>query len=149
MPEAGHRVHGLSDEVLKGKPKFAEKADAVLEFIADSPLVIHNAEFDVGFLNAELKATGRPALANEVCDTLDYARRTFPGARATLDALCTRFKVDRSSRTVHGALLDASLLAQLYARMMGIDGLGISGPVVGGGVASRGDRTSNRLTHSH
>src|SRR3546814_14268075 len=89
----------------------------LLEFIADAPLVIHNAEFDVGFLNAELKATGRPALANEVCDTLDYARRTFPGARATLDALCNRFKLDRSARTVHGPLLDASLLSTEEGRV--------------------------------
>lgn len=146
MPEEALRIHGLTEEFLKGKPKFVDIADGFLEYVGDSPLVIHNADFDVRFLNAELSAAGRPTLKNEVCDTMVYALRHFPGIRASLDNLLNRFKIDRSARTLHGALLDATLLAQLYARMMGIDGLGISGPAVIGAVAAQSNQS--RLTSS-
>lgn len=120
MPEGAFRVHGLSAEFLSGKPKFAEVADAFLEFIADDPLVIHNASFDMGFINAELKRIGRVGLPMaRAIDTLDIARRKFPGSQNNLDALCRRFNVDNSGRTKHGALLDSELLAEVYLEMMG------------------------------
>lgn len=120
MPDGAFQVHGLSAEFLRGKPKFAEVADAFLEFIGDDPLVIHNASFDMGFINWELKATGRPALPmSRAIDTLDIARKKFPGAQNNLDALCRRFNVDNSGRTKHGALLDSELLAEVYLELMG------------------------------
>lgn len=120
MPEGAFRVHGLSAEFLSDKPKFEEVADAFLEFIGDDPLVIHNASFDMGFLNAELKKTGRPALPMaRAIDTLDMARRKYPGSQNNLDALCRRFNVDNSGRTKHGALLDSELLAEVYLELMG------------------------------
>jgi DNA polymerase-3 subunit epsilon len=120
MPADAERVHGLSDAFLAGHPVFADVADRFLAFIADSPLIIHNAEFDMGFLNAELRRLGRPALpmSRAVC-TLTMARRKFPGAQASLDALCRRYGVDLSARTVHGALLDAQLLAEVYLELNG------------------------------
>lgn len=120
MPEGAFKVHGLSAEFLSGKPKFAEVADEFLAFIGDDPLVIHNASFDMGFLNAELKMIGRPPLPmSRAIDTLDIARRKYPGAQNNLDALCRRFGVDNSGRTKHGALLDSELLAEVYLEMMG------------------------------
>ncbi|PKP77764.1 MAG: DNA polymerase III subunit epsilon [Alphaproteobacteria bacterium HGW-Alphaproteobacteria-3] len=120
MPEGAFRVHGLSAEFLSDKPKFGEVADAFLDFIADDPLVIHNASFDMGFINAELKRIGRAALPMaRTIDTLDIARRKFPGSQNNLDALCRRFNVDNSGRTKHGALLDSELLAEVYLEMMG------------------------------
>jgi DNA polymerase-3 subunit epsilon len=120
MPEGAFRVHGLSAEFLSDKPKFGEVADAFLDFIADDPLVIHNASFDMGFINAELKRIGRAALPMaRAIDTLDIARRKFPGSQNNLDALCRRFNVDNSGRTKHGALLDSELLAEVYLEMMG------------------------------
>lgn len=125
IPDDAFKVHGITLERVKDEPRFAEAADRFLAFIEGATLVIHNADFDLGFLNAELAACGRPALTNEVCDTMVVARRKFPGRVATLDALCNRFKVDKSGRQFHGALLDASLLAQVYVRMFGVDGLGL------------------------
>jgi DNA polymerase-3 subunit epsilon len=120
MPAEARAVHGLSDEFLAKQRLFAEIASDFLAFIADSPLVIHNAEFDIGFLNAELVRAKLPALPGErAVDTVALARRKFPGAPANLDALCRRFGIDNSDRRLHGALLDASLLAEVYLELTG------------------------------
>lgn len=120
MPEEAFRVHGLSEEFLSGHPKFTEEIDKFDDFIGDAGLVIHNAEFDMKFLRAEYKLLGRVGLAdNPVVDTVQLARKKFPGAPASLDALCRRFAIDNSARTVHGALLDAELLADVYLELMG------------------------------
>jgi DNA polymerase III subunit epsilon len=119
MPEDAFRVHGLSDEFLRDKPKFAERADAFLDFIEDSTLVIHNAPFDMGFLNAELERVRRPSLGNPVIDTVMVARDRHPGARVSLDALCKHYGIDNSRRTLHGALLDAEILAEVYLELIG------------------------------
>ncbi len=120
MPEEAFRVHGLSLEFLTGKPKFAEVAEAFVAFIADATLVAHNAEFDMRFINAELAAHGLPPIGFErVVDTLTLARRRHPGSPNSLDALCQRYGVDLSRRSKHGALLDAEILAEVYAELMG------------------------------
>lgn len=120
MPAEAEAVHGLSITFLSDKPKFAEQADALLDFIADSPMVAHNAGFDFGFINSELEMCGRePVSRDRMVDTVAIARRKHPGAKLSLDALCTRYGIDRSHRTKHGALLDAELLAQLYVELMG------------------------------
>lgn len=120
MPEEAFRVHGLSIEFLTGKPKFTEIAEAFLAFIGDAPLVAHNAEFDMRFINAELATFGLPAIGSErVVDTLALARRRHPGAPASLDALCQRYGIDLSRRTKHGALLDSEILAEVYAELLG------------------------------
>lgn len=118
-PEAV-RVHGLTDEFLSDKPRFAEHAPEVLEFLDGAEVIIHNAPFDTGFLNEELKRLGRPAvhtLVAKVTDSLAMAREMFPGKSNSLDALCRRLEVDNSNRAFHGALLDAGLLAEVYVRM--------------------------------
>ena len=120
VPYEAEAVHGLSTAFLKDKPLFAEKVDEFLEFLGSARLVIHNAAFDMKFVNAELGALGFSALAMErVVDTLLMARKKFPGSPASLDALCKRFNVDLSARTKHGALLDAELLAEVYAELLG------------------------------
>ena len=119
MPTGAQDVHGLTDEFLADKPRFAERIDEFLAFIGDAQLVIHNAQFDLGFLNAELERAGRTKLANAYIDTVSMARRKFPGQRASLDALCERFSIDNSSRTKHGALLDSELLAEVYLELSG------------------------------
>ena len=120
MPSEAEAVHGLSDIFLSDKPRFAEKAEELLEFIGDSPLVAHNAGFDFGFLNYELEQCGRGSVCmSRMVDTLVLARSRHPGAKHSLDALCTRFGVDRSQRVKHGALLDAQLLAQVYIELTG------------------------------
>ncbi len=120
VPEEARRVHGLTREFLADFPTFAEAADELLGFLADSPLVIHNAAFDLKFLNAELARIGREPLSSaRVIDTLALAQRRFPGAPASLDALCRRFAIDASARTVHGALLDCQLLAEVYLHLSG------------------------------
>lgn len=120
MPAGAEAVHGLSEAFLADKPRFAEKAEELLEFIADSPLVAHNASFDFGFLNAELAICGLDTVCTtRMVDTLALARRRHPGAKLSLDALCTRYGIDRSHRTRHGALLDAELLAQVYVELTG------------------------------
>lgn len=120
MPAAAEAVHGLSDAFLADKGRFAEKVDDLLAFIADSPLVAHNAGFDFGFLNAELAICGLEAVCkSRMIDTVALARVRHPGAKLSLDALCTRYGVDRSHRTMHGALLDAELLAQVYVELTG------------------------------
>jgi DNA polymerase-3 subunit epsilon len=120
MPSEAEAVHGLSDIFLSDKPRFADKAEELLEFIGDAPLVAHNAGFDFGFLNHELERVGRPSIAMcRMVDTLMLARSRHPGAKHSLDALCTRYGVDRSQRVKHGALLDAQLLAQVYIELTG------------------------------
>lgn len=120
MPEEAFRVHGLSHAFLSGQKKFAEVASAFLDFIEDAPLVIHNAEFDTRFLNAELAMLSRPLLDGaRIVDTLTMARRRHPGGPNSLDALCQRYGIDLSRRDKHGALLDAGLLAEVYAELMG------------------------------
>lgn len=120
MPSEAEAVHGLSDIFLSDKPRFAERVEELLEFIEDSPLVAHNASFDFGFLNNELTLCGRPLVAmDRMVDTLVMARAKHPGAKHSLDALCTRFGVDRTQRVKHGALLDAQLLAQVYVELTG------------------------------
>ncbi|MBX3607568.1 MAG: DNA polymerase III subunit epsilon [Piscinibacter sp.] len=114
------KVHGLTDDFLADKPLFAAVADELMAFLADAEIIIHNAAFDVGFLDAELKRLGRPPLEGHVgavTDTLVMARELFPGKSNSLDALCKRLEVDNSNRTLHGALLDAGLLAEVYIRM--------------------------------
>jgi DNA polymerase-3 subunit epsilon len=120
MPAEAFAVHGLSEEFLKDKPFFGEKADDLIAFLADAPLVIHNASFDLGFLNAELDRAGRPLIARErLVDTLLIARRKHPGGSNRLDDLCLRYAIDNSRRTKHGALLDAELLAEVYVELIG------------------------------
>jgi DNA polymerase-3 subunit epsilon len=120
MPAGAEAVHGLSDIFLSDKPRFGERVEELLDFLEDSPLVAHNAGFDFGFLNHELGNCGRPAVCmSRMVDTLTIARSRHPGAKHSLDALCTRFGVDRSHRTKHGALLDAQLLAQVYVELTG------------------------------
>lgn len=119
IPEEVVKVHGITNEKVKDAPVFADVADDFLAFIGDAPLVAHNASFDMKFLNAELEQMGRETLSNKVVDTLAITRRKFPGARATLDALCARFEVDLSARVFHGALLDSQLLADVYLHLCG------------------------------
>ncbi|WP_374370403.1 DNA polymerase III subunit epsilon [Dongia sp.] len=120
MPEAAFRIHGLSTEFLADKPKFASLAEDFLAFIEDSPLVIHNAEFDMKFINYELEKAGKKAVPMQrAIDTVIMARKKFPGSPASLDALCKRFGIDNSNRTLHGALLDAQLLADVYLELLG------------------------------
>ena len=120
MSAEAEAVHGISDAVLADKPKFADIAEGFLEFIGTDPLIIHNAAFDMKFLNAELGHVGlAPLKANPVIDTLAMARKRFPGAPASLDALCRRFGVDNSGRVNHGALLDSELLADVYLELSG------------------------------
>ncbi len=114
------KIHGLTDEFLADKPIFAAVADELLDFVSDAEIVIHNAAFDVGFLDQELRRMGRPPFAErvgKVTDTLALAREMFPGKSNSLDALCRRLEVDNSNRNLHGALLDAGLLAEVYIRM--------------------------------
>jgi DNA polymerase III subunit epsilon len=120
MPAAAEQVHGLSDRFLSDKLLFSQKAGELLEFIGESPLVAHNASFDFGFLNMELTRCGREIVsATRMIDTVALARVRHPGAKLSLDALCTRYGIDRSHRVKHGALLDAELLAHLYIELTG------------------------------
>jgi DNA polymerase-3 subunit epsilon len=120
MPAEALAVHGLDDQFLEDKAFFAEVVDELIAFLGDAPLVIHNAAFDIGFLNAELERAGRPLIAHErMVDTLLIARRKHPGASNRLDDLCARYAIDSSRRTKHGALLDAELLAEVYVELIG------------------------------
>jgi len=143
MPIEAENVHGLSISFLETKPLFADGADALLEFLGDAPLVAHNAGFDFGFLNMELDRLGRaPISLDRMVDTVAIARKKHPGAKNSLDALCTRYGVDRSHRVKHGALLDAELLAQVYIELLGGRQIGLelapeaSQAVSGAGTAS-------------
>jgi len=120
MPAEAEAVHGLSDAFLSDKPQFSHRVAELLEFIADSPLVAHNAAFDFGFLDTELRLCGHPPVCRtRMIDTVALARVRHPGAKLSLDALCSRYGIDRSHRTRHGALLDAELLAQVYVELRG------------------------------
>lgn len=120
MPREAFEVHGLSDDFLSDKPVFARVSDAFIDFIGDARLVIHNASFDMAFLNSEFARIGRPLLPDDrAVDTLDIARKRFPGAQVSLDALCKRFGIDNSARTLHGALLDSEILAEVYLELLG------------------------------
>lgn len=120
MPEGAVRIHGLTDAFLADKPCFADVIEAFLIFIGEGRLIAHNARFDMAMLNAELRRLGRPALENaRSVDTRELAARRFPGAQASLDALCRRFGIDLSAREKHGALLDSELLAEVYLELMG------------------------------
>ncbi|MBN9206521.1 DNA polymerase III subunit epsilon [Methylibium petroleiphilum] len=131
------KIHGLTDEFLADKPKFAAVVDELMEFLAGAEIIIHNAAFDVGFLDAELKRLARPRFGEQVAgvtDSLSMAREMFPGKSNSLDALCKRLEVDNASRTLHGALLDAGLLAEVYIRMTrGQNSLVIDAGVSAGG----------------
>jgi DNA polymerase-3 subunit epsilon len=138
MPFEAQEVHGLSNLFLSDKPRFLERADDLLDFIEDSPLVAHNAGFDFGFLNFELERCGRnPVGMHRMVDTLTLARSKHPGAKHSLDALCIRFGVDRSHRVKHGALLDAQLLAQVYVELTGGRQIGLGLVAEAGPVAAR------------
>ncbi len=120
MPAEAFAVHGLGDDFLETQPRFAEIAPLLIAFLADSPLIIHNAAFDVGFLNAEFSRLGLPPLLpTRAIDTVKLARERYPGAPANLDALCRRFEIDIADRALHGALKDAQLLAQVYLELKG------------------------------
>jgi len=120
MPEQAFAVHGLSADFLRDKSLFMEKAEELVAFLGEAPLVAHNAIFDLGFLNAELERVGRPPVSRErIVDTLLLARRKHPGGSNRLDDLCVRYAVDNSRRTKHGALLDAELLAEVYIELIG------------------------------
>jgi DNA polymerase III subunit epsilon len=120
VPVESQRVHGLTDEFLADKPKFADIADEFLDFIGDAALVIHNASFDMKFVNSELHRIGRPPIPwARAIDTIEIAKSKIPGARYSLDELCKRFAIDLSARTKHGALLDAELTSQVYLELLG------------------------------
>ncbi|MBY5987178.1 DNA polymerase III subunit epsilon [Roseovarius atlanticus] len=120
MPQEAFEVHGLGDDFLRDKPVFSKIAQSFVDFIGDAKLVIHNAAFDMKFLNAELGWLKMPRIPwEQAVDTLDIARRKFPGSPASLDALCRRFGIDNSSRTLHGALLDSEILAEVYLELIG------------------------------
>ena len=143
MPAEAEAVHGLSIQFLSDKPLFAARVDELLAFLGDAPMVAHNAAFDFGFINAELARAGHPALdMARMCCTVQMARKLHPGAKHSLDALCTRYGIDRSHRIKHGALLDAELLAHLYIEMTGGRqiglGLAASSTVAAATVASPG-----------
>lgn len=144
MPQEAFDVHGLGDDFLRDKPRFAEVAADFMAFVGeDARLVIHNAQFDMKFLNWELKTAGYPVMPHaRAVDTLEMARMRFPGAQNSLDALCRRFRVDNSGRTLHGALLDSELLAEVYLALRGGRQPGLvlesagTVPAVAGGVAA-------------
>lgn len=143
MPDDALEVHGITAAFLADKPRFAEVAEDLLAFLGAAPLVIHNAEFDLRFLNAELARFGSPPLPPErAIDTLLLARRRFPGAQASLDALCRRFEIDTSARAKHGALVDCHLLAQVYLELLGgrQPTLGLAAELSGSAGASGGER---------
>ena len=119
IEESAIRVHGITNDRVRESPVFADIAEDMMAFIGDAPLVAHNATFDMNFVNFELKLLERPTLTNEVIDTLEMAREIYPGARNSLDALCKRYEVDLTDRTLHGALLDARLLAEVYLHLTG------------------------------
>ena len=120
VPEDAFKVHGLNYEFLKDFPTFSQIVDEWLDFVGDAVLVAHNASFDIGFLNGQLKELSKPLFSwDRVVDTLEIARTLFPGSRVNLDALCRRYGIDNSERTLHGALLDADLLAKVYLELLG------------------------------
>jgi DNA polymerase III subunit epsilon len=139
MPAEALAVHGLTEEFLSRHPPFSAVIDELLAFIGSDPLVIHNAEFDLAFLNMELARLGRPALAAPFVDTASLARTRFPGAPASLDALCRRFEIDLSDRALHGAHVDCGLLAAVYVELLGgrQPGLDFAAPAAAAIIAER------------
>ena len=119
MSEGAQKVHGLTNQFLKSYPSFKEQSQKLLNFLKDDVLIIHNADFDLGFLNNELKIIGSPPLNNQVVDTVSLARKTLNSRIANLDYLCKRFGIDLSNRSLHGALLDSQLLAEVYLELRG------------------------------
>jgi len=147
MPAEAFAVHGLSDDFLKDKAFFAEMADDLIAFLGDAPLVIHNAAFDLGFLNAELERAEKPLVARDrLVDTLLLARRKHPGGSNRLDDLCIRYGIDNSRRTKHGALLDAELLAEVYVELIGARqaNLGLGAVDMAGEIRLTGSATRTR-----
>jgi DNA polymerase-3 subunit epsilon len=142
MPSSAEAVHGLSDAFLSDKPLFSDRVEELIEFLGDCPLVAHNASFDFGFLNHELGLCGRPLVClSRMVDTLTLARTRHPGAKHSLDALCTRFGVDRSLRVKHGALIDAQLLSQCYVELTGGRQIGLGlADIVAEPIEADGDR---------
>jgi DNA polymerase III subunit epsilon len=138
MPEEAMAVHGLSIDFLSDKPLFSEQAETFAAFMDGAKLIAHNAEFDVRFLQAEMVRCGRPKLGCQVIDTLQLARRKFPGSPASLDALCRRFGIDLSERAKHGALIDTKLLAKVYLELMGGQqpDLGLAAEAVASGITA-------------
>lgn len=127
MPPGAFAIHGLSDAFLADKPLFPAVAEELIAFVGGAPLIAHNASFDFGFLNGELGRCGRDLICtSRMVDTLAIAKQRHPGAKLTLDALCSRYGIDRSHRVLHGALLDAQLLAQVYVELMGGRQIGLS-----------------------
>lgn len=152
VPEDAARIHGLTTEFLADKPLFTEKVEDFIKFIGTATMVIHNAEFDMKFLNYELKQAGFPSLPmSQVVDTLLMAREKYPGQPANLDALCRRFKIDNSNRTFHGALLDSELLAEVYLELLGgrQHGLGLGADSTGQGGAGLQKVAINRQSRPH
>lgn len=152
VPEDAARIHGLTTEFLADKPLFTEKVEDFIKFIGKATMVIHNAEFDMKFLNYELKQAGFPSLPmSQVVDTLLMAREKYPGQPANLDALCRRFKIDNSNRTFHGALLDSELLAEVYLELLGgrQHGLGLGADSAGQGGAGLQKVAINRQNRPH
>lgn len=144
MPSEAFAVHGLSDAFLANKQLFSTEAQNFIDFIEDSPLVAHNAQFDFGFLNAELERCGHSTIGLErMIDTLAISRTKHPGAKHSLDALCSRYGVDRSQRVLHGALLDAQLLAQVYVELTGGRQIGLILAEEPKGNSSADDRSAN------
>ena len=144
MPEEAFRVHGLSDEFLADKPLFGAVVDDFRAFIGDATLVIHNAPFDMGFLNAELERAGHKRLTNPVIDTVMLARQKHPGARVSLDALCKHYGIDNGRRTLHGALLDSEILAEVYLELIG--GKQVSLALIAESTVSGADAIATRST---
>ncbi|MEM9207347.1 MAG: DNA polymerase III subunit epsilon [Pseudomonadota bacterium] len=141
MPADAYAVHGLSEAFLKAHPVFAGVVDDFLGFIGNDQMIIHNARFDIGFINAELERLERPTVnMSRVTDTLDLARRRHPGAQNSLDALCSRYGIDNSNRELHGALLDSELLADVYIELIGGRQSGFSFATGGGSSKSRIER---------
>jgi DNA polymerase III subunit epsilon len=150
MPEGAFSVHGLSEEFLSDFPVFSETVDDFLDFIGDDPLIIHNADFDMGFINAELERLGRKPLSmDRTKDTVQIARSKFPGARVNLDELCRRFQIDLSDRALHGALKDANLLARVYLELVGGRQPGLELASVEETTLSKVNGTASRAARAH
>ena len=153
IPESAREIHGIDEDFVKTMPRFGDIALDLLDFFGDAILVMHNAPFDLGFLNAELEHCARPPLANSVCDTLVLAQDRFRGERVGLDALCRRYRIDLSERERHGALIDARLLAKVYLELCGgrQQGIGFAAPQpvpVSGSISSSGSVETSEQSSS-
>ena len=149
IPPEATAVHGITDEFVRGKPVFSQVYGEFMEFIKDAKLVIHNAEFDMKFINWELRQVGHePVPWNRVCDTLAMARKKFPGSPANLDALCRRFGIDNTERTYHGALLDSELLAEVYLELLGGRQHGLSLSTQNGSGDAQGQNGAQKIARA-